>query len=224
MHKNATKCNKTQSKWCINKHGASKIIDTFETYQVPELLLETFGKVPFLPHHVVACYYPGHLCCHCDTRCFGGHRFDSCSHYTMQLLGCENHSCHNCGFVASGCCICSTCRWSSSLVFICVLSMCKSVCYIYDLCHYFWHYPAHLLDKVFSMKPLRESIDCPFIRDFHCWIFYDTPTLYIWAERFVVLQGASFDFLCGCWPLVSRIEIAYGRFCEFVPASNCLPA
>jgi hypothetical protein len=33
MHKNATKCNKTQGKWCINKHGASKIIDTFETYQ-----------------------------------------------------------------------------------------------------------------------------------------------------------------------------------------------
>jgi hypothetical protein len=33
MHKNAMKCNKTQSKWCINKHGASKIIDTFETYQ-----------------------------------------------------------------------------------------------------------------------------------------------------------------------------------------------
>jgi hypothetical protein len=33
MHKNATKYNKTQSKWCINKHGASKIIDTFETYQ-----------------------------------------------------------------------------------------------------------------------------------------------------------------------------------------------
>jgi hypothetical protein len=32
MHKNATKCNKTQSKWCINKHGASKIIDTLETY------------------------------------------------------------------------------------------------------------------------------------------------------------------------------------------------
>jgi hypothetical protein len=32
MHKNTMKCNKTQSKWCINKHGASKIIDTFETY------------------------------------------------------------------------------------------------------------------------------------------------------------------------------------------------
>jgi hypothetical protein len=34
MHKNATKCNETLSKWCKNKHGASKIIDTFETYQV----------------------------------------------------------------------------------------------------------------------------------------------------------------------------------------------
>jgi hypothetical protein len=33
MHKNAMKCNKTQSKWCKNKHGASKIIDTLETYQ-----------------------------------------------------------------------------------------------------------------------------------------------------------------------------------------------
>jgi hypothetical protein len=33
MHKNATKCNETIYKWCKNKHGASKIIDTFETYQ-----------------------------------------------------------------------------------------------------------------------------------------------------------------------------------------------
>jgi hypothetical protein len=33
MHKNATKCNETLRKWCKNKHGASKIIDTFETYQ-----------------------------------------------------------------------------------------------------------------------------------------------------------------------------------------------
>jgi hypothetical protein len=32
MHKNATKCNETLSKWCENKDGASKIIDTFETY------------------------------------------------------------------------------------------------------------------------------------------------------------------------------------------------
>jgi hypothetical protein len=33
MHKSATKCNETLSKWCKNKQGASKIIDTFETYQ-----------------------------------------------------------------------------------------------------------------------------------------------------------------------------------------------
>jgi hypothetical protein len=28
------KCNETLSKWCKNKHGASKIIDTFWTYQL----------------------------------------------------------------------------------------------------------------------------------------------------------------------------------------------
>jgi hypothetical protein len=33
MHKSATNCNETICKWCKNKHGASKIIDTFETYQ-----------------------------------------------------------------------------------------------------------------------------------------------------------------------------------------------
>jgi hypothetical protein len=33
MHKSAMKCNETLGKWCKNKHGASKIIDTFETYQ-----------------------------------------------------------------------------------------------------------------------------------------------------------------------------------------------
>jgi hypothetical protein len=32
MHKSATKCNETICKWCKNKHGASKIIDMFETY------------------------------------------------------------------------------------------------------------------------------------------------------------------------------------------------
>jgi hypothetical protein len=32
MHKSAMKCNETIDKWCKNKHGASKIIDTFETY------------------------------------------------------------------------------------------------------------------------------------------------------------------------------------------------
>jgi hypothetical protein len=33
MQKSATKCNETLSKWCKNKHGASKIMDTLETYQ-----------------------------------------------------------------------------------------------------------------------------------------------------------------------------------------------
>jgi hypothetical protein len=33
MHKSATKCNETLGKWCKNKHGASKILDTLETYQ-----------------------------------------------------------------------------------------------------------------------------------------------------------------------------------------------
>jgi hypothetical protein len=38
------KCNKTSGKWCENKHEASKIIDTLETYQVtamPAGLTET---------------------------------------------------------------------------------------------------------------------------------------------------------------------------------------
>jgi hypothetical protein len=30
------KCNETIGKWCKNKHGASKIIDTFETYQAAQ--------------------------------------------------------------------------------------------------------------------------------------------------------------------------------------------
>jgi hypothetical protein len=34
MHKSATKCNETLSKWCKNNHGASKIMDTLETYHV----------------------------------------------------------------------------------------------------------------------------------------------------------------------------------------------
>jgi hypothetical protein len=34
MHKNAMKCKETLSKWCRNKHRASKIIDTLETYQL----------------------------------------------------------------------------------------------------------------------------------------------------------------------------------------------
>jgi hypothetical protein len=37
MHKSATKCNETLGKWCKNKHGASKIIHTLETYQASPL-------------------------------------------------------------------------------------------------------------------------------------------------------------------------------------------
>jgi hypothetical protein len=36
MYKSTTKCNETIGKWCKNKHGASKIIDTFETYHMPK--------------------------------------------------------------------------------------------------------------------------------------------------------------------------------------------
>jgi hypothetical protein len=35
MHKSATKCNEILGKWCKNKHGASKIMDTFEMYHHP---------------------------------------------------------------------------------------------------------------------------------------------------------------------------------------------
>jgi hypothetical protein len=56
MHKKATKCNETLSKWCKNKHGASKIMDTLEMYQLlcePESL---YARV------LRAKYYPdGHL-------------------------------------------------------------------------------------------------------------------------------------------------------------------
>jgi hypothetical protein len=45
MHKNATKCNETLSKWCKNKHGASQIIDTFETYQSRETTCTWVGPL-----------------------------------------------------------------------------------------------------------------------------------------------------------------------------------
>jgi hypothetical protein len=44
MHKSATKCNETIGKWCKNKHGASKIIDTFETYQRANMKVEGHEK------------------------------------------------------------------------------------------------------------------------------------------------------------------------------------
>jgi hypothetical protein len=51
MHKNATKCNKTLSKWCKNKHGASKIIDMFETYHTTKL--ESPWEGPYLIYEVI---------------------------------------------------------------------------------------------------------------------------------------------------------------------------
>jgi hypothetical protein len=53
MHKSATKCNETIGKWCKNKHGASKIIDTFETYQaactVFSKVVEVVGVLAMAP-------------------------------------------------------------------------------------------------------------------------------------------------------------------------------
>jgi hypothetical protein len=40
MHKSAMKYNETIGKWCKNKHGASKIIDMFETYQASWTILQ----------------------------------------------------------------------------------------------------------------------------------------------------------------------------------------
>jgi hypothetical protein len=69
MHKNATKCNETLNKWCKNKHGASKIMDTLETYQdapaneagnnvlrrqagITQLILNPVEGIDW-PHHVL---------------------------------------------------------------------------------------------------------------------------------------------------------------------------
>jgi hypothetical protein len=46
MHKNATKYNETLNKWCKNKHGASKIMDMFETYHIQERRGELFKELP----------------------------------------------------------------------------------------------------------------------------------------------------------------------------------
>jgi hypothetical protein len=54
MHKSATKCNETLGKWCKNKHGASKLIDTLETYH-PTLPPASTGPPP------LRFSWPGHL-------------------------------------------------------------------------------------------------------------------------------------------------------------------
>jgi hypothetical protein len=54
MHKNAMKCKETLSKWCKNKHGASKIIDTFETYHLHRRLanwVEFIESFPYIIKH-----------------------------------------------------------------------------------------------------------------------------------------------------------------------------
>jgi hypothetical protein len=57
MHKNATKCNETLNKWCKNKHRASKIMDTLETYHTGPFG-ETFPSAPHTALVEVAA--PGH--------------------------------------------------------------------------------------------------------------------------------------------------------------------
>jgi hypothetical protein len=49
MHKSATKCNETVGKWCKNKQGASKIIDTLETYQWAMMGATPSGKSTWQP-------------------------------------------------------------------------------------------------------------------------------------------------------------------------------
>jgi hypothetical protein len=44
MHKNAMKCNETLRKWYKNKHGASKIMDTLETYQQHKIQNSYFSR------------------------------------------------------------------------------------------------------------------------------------------------------------------------------------
>jgi hypothetical protein len=62
MHKSAMKCSETVGKWCKNKHGASKIVDTFETYHacclysincptvicLPSMCYLSYGETPLV--------------------------------------------------------------------------------------------------------------------------------------------------------------------------------
>jgi hypothetical protein len=46
MHESATKCNETLGKWYKKKHGASKIMDTLETYHPsPTVFFGVFSLV-----------------------------------------------------------------------------------------------------------------------------------------------------------------------------------
>jgi hypothetical protein len=54
------KCNETVGKWCKNKHGASKIIDTLDTYQATGTMIAsrqrwylfTLKQLVFISPHV----------------------------------------------------------------------------------------------------------------------------------------------------------------------------
>jgi hypothetical protein len=52
MHKSATKCNETLGKWYKNKHGASKIIDTLETYHLLDKVIYGTLADPITPDYV----------------------------------------------------------------------------------------------------------------------------------------------------------------------------
>jgi hypothetical protein len=56
------KCNEIQGKWCKNKHGASKIIDTLETYHGSRV--EQSGVCDVgdkIPPHAIRIMGVGHL-------------------------------------------------------------------------------------------------------------------------------------------------------------------
>jgi hypothetical protein len=61
MHKSTTKCNETVGKWYKNKHGASKIIDTLETYQLP-IMIVTIFVLPLWWIHVCEMIYEMQRC------------------------------------------------------------------------------------------------------------------------------------------------------------------
>jgi hypothetical protein len=73
MHRNATKCNKTQSKWCINKHGASKIIDMFETYQIRRAVCLNCLRKPRGGTAMIrpkCIYFFEHFCCYFSSNLY----------------------------------------------------------------------------------------------------------------------------------------------------------
>jgi hypothetical protein len=73
MHKSATKCNETIGKWCKNKHGASKIIDMFETYQSSLRHGHHWhlhdGPSALLPLHSEHASNGGDAACECSLQC-----------------------------------------------------------------------------------------------------------------------------------------------------------